>query len=739
MLKEGVFLGKRYEILGRVGSGGMADVYKGKDHKLNRYVAIKVLKSDYRTDEVFIQKFLSEAQAAAGLMHPNVVNVYDVGQDRGLYYMVMELVEGITLKEYIEKKGKLTAKETISISIQMVTGIQAAHNQHIIHRDIKPQNIIISKEGKVKVTDFGIARATTSTKTISSSVMGSVHYTSPEQARGSVVDEKSDIYSAGITMYEMVTGHVPFDGDSTVSVAIKHLQEEIVSPAVEVPDIPYSLEQIIMKCTQKNPDRRYPDCGALILDLKRSLVSPEGDFVHLSPYASNLDETVVMPTEEMERFQDRGYDDGEYDDGYGDEYDEGYDDGYDDEYDEGYDDGYGDEYDEGYDDGYGDEYDDGYDDENDYDYDDDDEDYEGDYDDGYGSGRGRKSDVDPNTKKIMKILMIVAAVIIAFIVLFLVGKAAGLFKKGPGVTATQTQTQVKVPNVVGMTKDEAADVLSKKNLGIKVSKQMPSDEYEKGLIISQDPGKDSKVDKNTEVKVIISSGKAVKETTVPNVAGMSEEDAQKTLEDSKLTVDYKSEFSDTVEEGKVISTDPAAGTTVKEGSKVTMVVSKGAEKIAVPKLVDLSREDADAALTGAGLKTGNVTEEYSDEYEAGIVMSQKTAEGKKVKKGTSVDYVVSKGPKIEMATVPRLVGTPEEEAKQKITDSGLQVGNITYENNDVMPGYVIYQSAPIGSEMEKGSFIDFVVSLGPEEAPPTPDNPDDGSDPGTDPSGNTEG
>ena len=257
MLKEGVFLGKRYEILGRIGSGGMADVYKGKDHKLNRYVAVKVLKSDYRNDESFIKKFVSEAQAAAGLMHPNVVNVYDVGQDRGLYYMVMELVEGITLKEYIEKKERLSAKEAISISIQMISGIQAAHNHHIIHRDIKPQNIIISKDGKVKVTDFGIARATTSTATISTNVMGSVHYTSPEQAKGGIVDERSDIYSAGITMYEMVTGHVPFDGDSTVSVALKHLKEKIVAPSVEVPDIPYSLDCIIMKCTEKNVERRY--------------------------------------------------------------------------------------------------------------------------------------------------------------------------------------------------------------------------------------------------------------------------------------------------------------------------------------------------------------------------------------------------------------------------------------------------------------------------------------------------
>ena len=326
MLKEGIFLGKRYEILGRVGSGGMADVYKGKDHKLNRYVAVKVLKSDFRQDEVFIQKFLSEAQAAAGLMHPNVVNVYDVGQDRGLYYMVMELVEGITLKEYIEKKGKLSAKETISISIQMVSGIQAAHNQHIIHRDIKPQNIIISKDGKVKVTDFGIARATTSTNTISTNVMGSVHYTSPEQARGGIVDEKSDIYSAGITMYEMITGHVPFDGDSTVSVAIKHLQEEIPSPAEDVPDIPYSLECIIMKCTQKSTARRYQSCQALINDLKHSLVDPDGDFVFGSSYASGPvnrgDSTIVMSEEELRRVQNRKYNSNGYDDYDDEDYDD---------------------------------------------------------------------------------------------------------------------------------------------------------------------------------------------------------------------------------------------------------------------------------------------------------------------------------------------------------------------------------------------------------------------------------
>ncbi|MEG1505059.1 MAG: protein kinase, partial [Lachnospiraceae bacterium] len=241
MIRPGVILGERYEVQERIGAGGMADVYKGRDQKLNRFVAIKVLKKEYREDDNFVRKFKTESQSAAGLMHPNVVNVYDVGEDRGLYFMVMELVEGITLKEYIEKKGRLSSKEVISISIQICNGVDAAHRHHIIHRDIKPQNIIISKEGKVKVTDFGIARVASS-NTISSNAMGSVHYTSPEQARGGFSDEKSDIYSVGITMYEMATGRVPFDGETTVAIAIKHLQEDITPPSIYVPDIPFSLE-----------------------------------------------------------------------------------------------------------------------------------------------------------------------------------------------------------------------------------------------------------------------------------------------------------------------------------------------------------------------------------------------------------------------------------------------------------------------------------------------------------------
>ena len=285
-MEKPVFIADRYEILGKIGSGGMSDVYKAKDHKLNRFVAIKVLKPEFSEDRSFVTKFRVEAQSAAGLIHANIVNVYDVGDEDGIYYIVMELVEGITLKKYIEKKGRLGVREAVSIAIQVAQGIEAAHNHHIVHRDIKPQNIIISKEGKVKVTDFGIARAATS-NTINSNAMGSVHYISPEQARGGYSDEKSDIYSFGIMLYEMLTGRVPFEGDTTVSVALQHIQDDIVSPAKLVPGIPVSVEKIVLKCTQKRTERRYQTMSDLIADLKHSLVAPNEDFVVMRPVASN--------------------------------------------------------------------------------------------------------------------------------------------------------------------------------------------------------------------------------------------------------------------------------------------------------------------------------------------------------------------------------------------------------------------------------------------------------------------
>lgn len=276
ILRPGTFLQDRYEILEQIGSGGMSVVYKAKCHKLNRLVAIKVLKEEFCNDSSFVSKFKMEAQSAAGLSHPNIVSVYDVIDEGKLHYIVMELIEGITLKSYIQKKGRLEIKETIGIAIQVAQGIAAAHEQHIIHRDIKPQNMIISRDGKVKVADFGIARAV-SAQTMTSSAMGSVHYISPEQARGGFSDERSDIYSLGVTMYEMVTGRVPFDGDNTVAIALAHLEDAVVPPSVYNPEIPMSLERIILTCMEKKPERRYRSAQEVITDLRAALIWPASE------------------------------------------------------------------------------------------------------------------------------------------------------------------------------------------------------------------------------------------------------------------------------------------------------------------------------------------------------------------------------------------------------------------------------------------------------------------------------
>lgn len=683
MVKDGIFLGKRYEILSKIGAGGMADVYKGKDTMLNRYVAIKVLKKEYKEDENFVRKFRSEAQAAAGLLNPNIVNVYDVGSDRGLHYMVMELVEGITLKEYIEKKGRLSHKEVISIAIQMCTGIGAAHAAGIVHRDIKPQNIMISKEGKVKVTDFGIAKAVTS-NTISSNAMGSVHYTSPEQARGGYSDAKSDIYSIGITLYEMATGRVPFDGDSTVSVAMKHLQQEITPPSEYVPNIPYSLEQIILKCTQKNGERRYSNTAELIRDLKRSLVDPDGEFVVIPPLR-NAD-TVIITDDELDDIRS-SYDD-DYDD---DDYDDGYDD--DDDYDR---------------------YDD---DDSDYDDDDyDDDDYDSKYDKRGKKGRKGSEEVNPRMNKVMKILMGVVAIIIAFILLFAVGKATGIIKGfGSGIKPDETNEEtVKVPDILGMSEDEAKAELKKKDLGIKVDSREESEKYDEGLVSEQKTKAGTEVKKNTTIHVVVSSGLVGEEITVPDVSGMSESAAQKALKNQgfeKIASEF--EYSDSVAEGEVIGTTPAANSKATKDTEIKMIVSKGAEKKTVPDVRGKAESEARSQIEGAGLVVDpTVTYEYSDSVAEGKVISQSIAGGKKVEAGTSVKLTVSSGKKPEeKVDVPNLGGMTYTQAKSVLEGKGLKIKDGGEEESDVEAG-VVSRWEPYNTSVSKGTEITVWISRG---------------------------
>ena len=589
MLKTGTIIAERYEILGKIGTGGMADVYKAKDHKLNRFVAVKVLKPEFREDTTFIRKFRSEAQAAAGLTHPNIVNVFDVGDDGGVYYIVMELIEGITLKEYIAKKGKLSIKEATSIAIQVSMGLEAAHNHGIVHRDVKPQNIIISTDGKVKVTDFGIARAASS-NTISSNVMGSVHYSSPEQVRGGYSDEKSDIYSLGITLYEMVTGRVPFDGDTTVAIAIKHLQEEMVPPSVYTENLPYSLEQIILKCTQKSVGRRYEKMEDVIADLKHSLIDPQGNFVTLSS-VDNEAKTVVISDEELGEIKNTPRASSKKSD-------------VEDLEDEIYD----------------------------TDYDSDDEDYEE-------TPAGKKSDRKKKKKgpnSAVTIVALLAGAVVLVGAIFVIGKAAGIIGSDGAETTPQTEQaadtadedgMVTVPVLVGKTEEEASALLEEEKLG----KQMMGEEnstQEKGRISSQDIPAGTKVEQYTTLKYYISKGQ--QEITVPDVSGQTGVDAQQTLEDLGLTVTVQKEYSEAddsgwplTEPGYVMTVSPEAGTSMTAGGSVTLTVSRGldyGDTAQIPNVVGMTKNEA---ITTLGKWADiQITEQQSSEVPAGQVISQ---------------------------------------------------------------------------------------------------------------------
>lgn len=634
MIKIGMIIGDRYEVLEKIGTGGMSDVYKAKDHKLNRNVAIKVLKQEFSENANFVSKFRVEAQAAAGLMHPNIVNVYDVGEENGIYYIVMELVEGITLKQYIEKKARLSVKEAVSIAIQVSMGIEAAHKNHIIHRDIKPQNIIISKEGKVKVTDFGIAKAATS-NTITSNVMGSVHYTSPEQARGGYSDEKSDIYSLGITMFEMLTGRVPFNGETTVAIAIKHIQEPLPSPREYISEIPVSVEQIVFKCCQKSPDRRYQSMGNLIADLKQSLINPDEDFVKIvnpNEEASTrmiTDKDMVQIKKQSDRrdsmeeelrlkknknvrpiYEEEDEDEEEEDEDIDDMEDE----------------------------------------------DDEEEEY------------------DSKMERITTVLAIAAALIIGFIVLFLVGKTLGILPFG-GSEGEETQEEsgkVEMPKVVGRQIEEVKAELLGLGLTPEITYKEDS-QYDEGLVLECNVGIGQMVDSGTEIILTVNSGTSGIE--VPDIVGKSTAEAVANLEGKGFTVNKTESYDARVAKGNVISQTPEGGTKAPSGSAVTIRISQGPEdnKIRVPNLVGVSEMDAMATLTEAGLKVGSVSEVNNDDASlTGLVCYQSYSVGSYVDSGTAIDLKVSLGPKQSTYSYSGSIQAPTAEEDPEYRD-GLSV------------------------------------------------------------------
>ena len=692
MLRPGMYLQNRYEILDQIGSGGMSEVYRAKCHKLNRLVAIKVLKEEFSTDAGFVKKFKLEAQAAAGLSHPNIVSVYDVVDEGSIHYIVMELIEGITLKSYITKKGRLGSKEAIGIAIQVAQGIAAAHDQHIVHRDIKPQNMIISRDGKVKVADFGIARAVSS-QTIGATAIGSVHYISPEQARGGFSDSRTDIYSLGITMFEMVTGTGPFDGDNTVSIALAHLEQSVTPPSRLNPEVPVSLDRIIMKCTQKKPEKRYSDVYELIADLRHALVDPDDDFVTEEPEVDTSSPTMVISSDELSQIKQArntgpvvmngqsssmraAGEPGRHDREHGSDRRETH--SRRDSREAG---SYSRSQEYGYD-----EYADYQDDGSPY------HPYESSYDRSRerdrSSGRdrsseripasgssssgkkarrqGKDSDINPQIEKLLTSVGIVAAIIIVAVLITIFAKLGGIFNSGSnGNISAQTQTseqdtglkdtETRVPDFVGLTEDEAEEKAQESHLKLSYS-YAQSEEKKKGRVIDQKTAEGTVVDKQSTVKVIVGEGgeeeseEETRETrqidlTVLGLEALDGTNAKNLLEAKGLIVSLKQENSDTIPVDMVVRYEPQEA---DRGDEIELYVSLGpaVSMVKVPDLSGMTEEEAVEALAEAGLLPApedQIVTQKSDSVKRGTIISQTPLMDEEVPEGSTVSYVVSEG------------------------------------------------------------------------------------------------
>ena len=550
---EGRILGNRYEIIEKVGNGGMATVYKATDLVLKRYVAVKILRDEFTTDEEFIKRFETEAQSAARLVHANIVSIFDVGVDNGIYYIVMELIQGKTLKEIIvEERGPLPWKWSVNVAIQIASALEMAHKNNIIHRDIKPHNIIITEDGVAKVTDFGIAKAVSnSTITAFGTTIGSVHYFSPEHARGGYTDAKSDIYSLGVVMYEMVTGKVPFDADTPVSVALKHMQEDPVPPIELNPHLPEAVNKIILKALKKDSMLRYQTATELLQDLKMALKNPSGDFVDDADFDPTA-KTQRISTQDVEKMQ-----------------------------------------------------------------------------------KDSRKKEDNKFVKFIKNHKVLSS-FIGLILLFCIAFGGTML-----VLNVTNPKEVEMPNIVGLSKEEAQQRIEGAKLKFEVASEEYNKDVEENHVISQDPTYVegyNKVKEGSTVKVVLSKG--TEKTKVPKVVGMSQEDAVTAIEDAKLKAEIVEETSKKVQEGYVISQETDANTEVDAGETVKIHVSTGVEKATVPGVVGKSQDEAKKALQDLGFVVTVTTAEDSSK-DNGVVLKQSIEEGKSVEKGSAITITVN--------------------------------------------------------------------------------------------------
>ena len=633
----GRIFNNRYQITECIGVGGMAEVYRATDNVLGRIVAVKVMLPQYAADENFARRFKQEAASAANLSSPYIVNVYDWGQDDGTYYIVMEFVRGSDLKTAIKERGAINQRKVAEIGSQVCQALSVAHKQDIIHRDVKPQNIMVQPDGNVKVMDFGIARAKNSTMDKTASVLGTAHYISPEQAQGKDLTPASDLYSLGVVMYEAATGKLPFDGPDAVSVAMKQVQEIPVPPSEIKPDIDPGLEAIIMKAMSKNPGERFATAMEMRYALNDFLMGRPvnvGGFTSaqtaviggmgsaqtqamagVTP-AAGVDGTAVMPASGLAGQNAAGGNSGSM---------------------------------------------------------------------SYRSTNTAKK--GPNKKAIGIIVAIVAVIAIAAIAAFALGGSGS----GSG--------NIAVPNVVGKSLDEATQEIEAAGLEVGSVSERSDDKYEEGQVASQDPAAGTKRAEGSRVNLVVSSGTS--QSSVPDVSGKTADEARKILTDAGFQVRAgAAKYSDTVEKDRVVQTDPAAGQSIPKNSVVTYYLSLGKEGTEVPNVVGSSQGSATTTLSNAGFNVTSESV-YDDNVPNGQVISQTPAGGELAKEGDTVHLVVSAGPdpatqEPEQINIPNLVGWRVSDAKYQLESLGFTV----YVANNMPDSAFVTSTTPTGSAEE---------------------------------------